>query len=49
MTSDYEYEKDYWNAVQAVEDMYNKELNKHPNCKDPDHPGCSKCEGDNNE
>lgn len=27
-------EKWYWNK-----------LTKHPNCNDPDHPGCDKCHG----
>ena len=25
---------------------YQRELSAHPNCCDPDHPGCEDCQGD---
>jgi len=42
--NDYEYESDYWHEQDAIDDLYKSELRKHPHCKDPDHPGCTKCE-----
>ena len=44
LISDYESERDYWAEQDAIEDLYEYELSKHPHCKDPDHPGCTKCE-----
>jgi hypothetical protein len=29
----------------AGEKWYQIKLLKHPNCNDPDHPGCDKCQG----
>lgn len=29
------------------ERQYLNDLARHPNCQDPDHPGCEACEGDN--
>jgi hypothetical protein len=26
--------------------QYQGRLRRHPNCNDPDHPGCDNCEGD---
>jgi len=39
-------EVDYWAEQDAIEDMYKNELANHPNCKDPDHPGCGACQDD---
>lgn len=25
---------------------YNADLSRHPDCRDPDHPGCPRCEPD---
>ena len=47
LVSDYEYERDYWSAVEASEERYRRELLKHPDCRDPDHPSCEKCEENN--
>ena len=43
LISDFESERDYWAEQDAIEDLYKYELSKHPHCKDPDHPGCTKC------
>ncbi len=40
MNTDYD---DAWNDV-LRESRYNKQLMNHPNCSDPDHPGCEECE-----
>lgn len=29
----------------SMEQWYKKRLIQHPRCNDPDHPGCPKCEG----
>jgi len=44
MNSDYAAESDYWREQDAIENAYRTELLKHPHCLDPDHPGCEKCE-----
>ena len=44
LISDYESERDYWAEQDAIKDLYEYELAMHPHCKDPDHPGCTKCE-----
>ena len=44
LISDFESERDNWAEQDAIEDLYEYELSKHPHCKDPDHPGCTKCE-----
>jgi hypothetical protein len=28
---------------------YQSHLSAHPDCRDPDHPGCSSCEGDDDD
>lgn len=28
------------------ERRYHNDLARHPDCRDPDHPGCEACEGD---
>lgn len=42
------YDDDYEAAELAAEDRaarrYRSRLSAHPDCRDPDHPGCSSCE-----
>ncbi len=34
---------DEW-AMAAAQKDYERELHAHPDCRDPDHPGCWRCE-----
>lgn len=45
----YDDELDDLRMEAKAERQYNNRLARHPNCNDPDHPGCEACEGDDDE
>lgn len=48
-----EYEEDIERDELMAEDRLARQrwarLCAHPDCRDPDHPGCARCEGDDDE
>ena len=40
-----EFEADELRREVIAMRWYQKKLASHPNCRDPDHPGCEKCMG----
>lgn len=39
-------ERETLRLVSAAERRYQNTLNQHPDCRDPDHPGCADCDED---
>lgn len=39
-----EYDYDDMRAEELAERRYRNALSRHPDCRDPDHPGCECCE-----
>lgn len=46
---DYEFEREELRAQDRFERNYLRRLTAHPDCRDPDHPGCEQCEDDYND
>lgn len=43
------YERDELAAIDYCTRRYMAVLGRHPDCRDPDHPGCPACEYDDDE
>lgn len=43
---DYDDEVNDRRAEARAEQRYERTLARHPDCRDPDHPGCTKCRDD---
>ena len=41
---DYDYERAELARTDRAERRYHARLMRHPDCRDPDHPGCPDCE-----
>ncbi len=46
MMDDNEDEKQFLRFYAMAERKYRKKLSSAPDCRDPDHPGCEKCDED---
>ena len=47
----YDFDADVEDLKREVRSLkaYQEQLRLHPDCQDPDHPGCDACEGDYDE
>ena len=43
---DYDYERAELARIDAHQRRYHNRLTRHPDCRDPEHPGCPCCEPD---